>query len=224
MTTASAIPANAPESAKYQNGAEWLRALGDVPLERVIMDPPPGTATEQHLIHFVDGDDKRLCELIDGTLVEKPVGTKESIIAGLLITALNNHIRPRKLGLLTVEAGPFRVRPRRVRLPDIAFISTRDMPGGKLPDEAISSLIPSLAIEVISKGNTKAEMRQKVQEYFAAGTSLVWLIYPKTKTVDVYETDSDAPARVLNEQDALDGGSVLPGFSFPINSLFEGID
>src|SRR6266540_793146 len=84
---------------KYENAAQWLNELGDVPLERIVMNPWMGFATEQDLLKLVERD-KRLCELIDGTLVEKPVGSKESWIASLLITALTNFVLPRKLGMV----------------------------------------------------------------------------------------------------------------------------
>jgi Uma2 family endonuclease len=219
MTTTPANPSRVVPSAKYANGAEWLHALGDIPLERVVMDPPPGTATEPDLLTLVDRD-KRICEFVDGTLVEKPAGSKESYIAGVLITALNTFVIPRKLGVVTGEAGPFRLRANRIRLPDVAFISIRDLPGGKLPDEPILALSPALAVEVLSESNTKAEMRQKTSEYFEAGSRLVWLIYPKTRSVAVYESPSDEPARLLRDDDMLDGGSVLPGFTLPIADLF----
>jgi hypothetical protein len=57
----------------FDNAAEWLQSLGNVPLERILFNPLPGTATEADLLALVERD-KRLCELIDGTLVEKPVG------------------------------------------------------------------------------------------------------------------------------------------------------
>ncbi|CAA9388406.1 MAG: hypothetical protein AVDCRST_MAG64-1045, partial [uncultured Phycisphaerae bacterium] len=82
MTTAAVPPRFIPPR-RFDNGAEWLAALGGVPLSRIIFDPWPGTATEADLLLFVERD-KRLCELIDGTLVEKPVGYFESLIAGLL--------------------------------------------------------------------------------------------------------------------------------------------
>ena len=84
MSTATdPIQASTPRlavPAKYANAAQWLHELGDVPLERIVMDPWPGTATEQDLLVFVERD-KRFVELIDGTLVEKPVGWLESQIA-----------------------------------------------------------------------------------------------------------------------------------------------
>src|ERR687890_208242 len=93
---------------RFDNGAEWLRALGGVPLERILFDPWPGTATEADLLRYVERD-KRLCELVDGTLVEKPVGYLESFIASVLITHLNQFILPRDLGIVTGEAGLMRL-------------------------------------------------------------------------------------------------------------------
>lgn len=46
------------------------QALGEIPLERIRMIPPPGTATEQDLLLNNENGDG-LCELIDGILVEK---------------------------------------------------------------------------------------------------------------------------------------------------------
>src|SRR5215208_4608538 len=84
----------------FDNGAEWLRALGGVPLQRIIFDPWPGTATEADLLRFVERD-KRLCELIDGTLVEKPVGWIEAIIAMNLGTHLNIYASKHNLGAVS---------------------------------------------------------------------------------------------------------------------------
>jgi Uma2 family endonuclease len=205
---------------KYSNMAEWWRELGEVPLKRIVMDPWIGTATEEDLLRFVERD-KRLVELIDGTLVEKPVGYLESLIAGWLISALNAFVRPRKLGYVSGEAGMIRMISGRVRLPDVAYVSKQDLPGGKLPKEPIPTLTPTIAAEVLSESNTKAEIRQKLKEYFESGTRLASVIDPPTKTIAVYEGFSDEPARVLHESDVLDGGAALPGFSMPVSELFS---
>src|SRR5580698_1867194 len=98
--TALGSPPSLPHSPRiFANAAEWHHALGDVPLERIIIDPPPGTATEADLLRLVERD-KRLCELIDGTLVEKPMGFWEGQIAAQLIIILGNFVNPRRLGLV----------------------------------------------------------------------------------------------------------------------------
>ncbi len=218
MTIATPPSPRLSPVAKFENGAAWWHALGDVPLERIVMDPPPGTATEQDLIIFVERD-KRLCELINGTLVEKPVTFYESFVATRLSTLLSNHAMPRRLGIVLGADAMMRLVPGQVRLPDVSFVSIQRLPGGQVPREPIPSIAPDLAVEVLSPSNTRAEMRQKLAEYFESGTRLVWLIDPPSKTVAVYE-GAVAPARTLSESDTLDGGTVLPGFTLVIAELF----
>src|SRR5215210_5349558 len=71
--------------------ADVLEQLGDVPLRRVLADPPPGTATEQDVIE-VEAREKRLCELVDGVLVEKPMGFYESRVATVLSHFLEDFL------------------------------------------------------------------------------------------------------------------------------------
>jgi Uma2 family endonuclease len=203
----------------FGNMAELWHSLDEVPLERIVMNPLPGTATEDDLLIFVERD-KRLVELIDGTLVEKPVGYIESLIASWLITELNIFVDPRNLGFVSGEAEMIRMVSGRVRLPDVTFVSIDDLPGGKLPIAPIPTLPPTLAVEVLSPTNTRAEIKQKLKEYFESGTKLAWIIDPETRTIAVYDRFSDEPSIKLNENETLDGGSVLPGFSLKISKLF----
>ncbi|HEV2296099.1 MAG TPA: Uma2 family endonuclease [Tepidisphaeraceae bacterium] len=222
MTTVTSTPPSPSPVAKFENAAEWWHALGDVPLERVVMDPPPGTATEQDLLVFVERD-KRLVELIDGTLVEKPVGYEESFIALLLATALNNFVRPRTLGFVAGADATLHMRSGRVRLPDVSFVSIDDVPGRQRPKEPIPLVPPTIAAEVISQTNTSMEMRQKTKEYFESGSKLVWLIYPKTRTIAVFDRPAEETARLLTENDVLDGGDALPGFTLRVAELFPDV-
>src|SRR5207249_2440357 len=92
------------------------------------------------------------------------------------------------------------------------------LPGGELPDEAVPDLAPDLAAEIVSKGNTRKEMERKVGEYFRSGVRLVWLIYPKKRTVEVYTSPRNR--RVVTQEEALDGDEVLPGFSLNLTEFF----
>src|SRR5580658_3076100 len=91
------VPTTSRPPARFANGAEWLAALGNIPLSRVVFDPWPGTATEADLLLLVERD-KRLCELIDGTLVEKPVGSWEGLIAARVVTFLTVFADANNLG------------------------------------------------------------------------------------------------------------------------------
>lgn len=177
----------------FRTAADWWDALGHVPVERIVFDPLPGTATEDDVTRLDDHED-RLCELVDGTLVEKPTGLEESAIALLIGHLLISYVKPRKLGIVSGSDGMMKILSRRVRIPDVAFISWSRLPGGKVPDRPIPEMAPDLAVEVLSDSNTRKEMSNKLREYFTAGVKLVWYVDPKTRTVDVYRSGIRKPS------------------------------
>ena len=200
--------------------ADMLARLG-VPPERIRMRPLPGTATERDLVK-ASREGPGILELVDGTLVEKAVGFESALLAMYLGHLLTQFVSARKLGKVTGPDGLLRLCPGLLRGPDIAFMSWKRLPGGRVPKEAFPSLAPDLAIEVLSPSNTPAEMKRKREEYFRTGVRLVWIVDPKTRTVEVY-----APRRkpvVLTESDTLDGGKVLPGFTLALAELFAELD
>ena len=201
--------------------ADLLRRLGELPADRVRFYPIPGTATVGDVVE-VERREKRLCELVDGVLVEKPAGLPESVLAVELASRLRDFVKPRKLGIVTGEGGMVRLFGDLVRIPDVAFVSWDRLPGRRVPTDPVPQLAPDLAAEILSPSNTPAEMARKRAEYFTAGVRLVWSIDPGRRTVSVY-TGPEAPA-VLTESDTLDGGTVLPGFQLPLRDLFAELD
>ena len=185
----------------------------DVPLDRILFRPTPGTATVADLLAIHDRED-RLCELVDGTLVEKTMGVKESNLAALLIYLLYSFIFPRKLGMVLGADGMIQLRADQVRIPDVAFFRSEQLINGNLPEEAISSVIPDLAVEILSPSNTKNEMDRKLREYFAAGVRLVWYADHRKRLVWVYEAVDQVT--ILDQTGTLDGGTVLPGFTLRV--------
>ena len=202
--------------------AELLERLGDIPPERVRLHPPPGLATEQDVLKAMAAPRKRICELIDGVLVEKAVGFSESLLAGFLFEVLSRLVRAGKLGLVTTADGTVRLWAGRVRIPDVAFFSWDRIPGRRVPREPMPTLAPDLAVEVLSVSNSRREMRLKREDYFRAGVRLVWEVDPRTRTVQVYTSPEESTT--LAESDTLDGGAVLPGFSLPLRELFAELD
>ena len=83
---------------------ELLRNLGGIPANRVRLDPAPGTATVRDLIRLWKSEG-RMCELVDKTLVAKPMAFDESNIAGLILTWLNNYLADHPLGMAVGEQG-----------------------------------------------------------------------------------------------------------------------
>ncbi|HET6249059.1 MAG TPA: Uma2 family endonuclease [Tepidisphaeraceae bacterium] len=205
-------------SARYNNAAEWVHALGDIPLERIICDPWPGTATEADLLRLVERD--CLCELIDGTLVAKPMGLMEAIIAANLIGVLGPFVIDRALGAVSGADSTLRMASTgRIRLPDVCFFSLCRLPKTA---EAVPTLSPDLAVEVLSAGNTASEMERKLREYFASGTQLTWIIDPVSRVVAIYHRPGE-PTRVIPFEGHLDGETVVPGFTMPVSDLFRNV-
>src|SRR4051794_8493633 len=107
---------------------DLMRHLG-VPAKRILLRPTPGTATERDLIRAQSGPHERLCELIDGVLVEKAMGWRESLLAGWIIQQINNYLENNDLGV-TLGADAFqRMATGRVRAPDVSFVSWGRLPG-----------------------------------------------------------------------------------------------
>lgn len=115
-----------------------------------------------------------------------------------------------------------RLFPGLVRIPDVVFVAWDRLPGRRVPRKPIPDLVPNLAVEVLSASNTEREMLRKVGEYFRFGVELVWLIDPQDRTARVYHSPTEV--KVLGEHDALDGGTVLPGFELPLADLFGELD
>lgn len=201
--------------------AAILERLGGIDPARVRVLGGLRPATEDDLIRE-NQRREALYELVDGLLVEKGMGYNESGLALALAVALRLFIRPRKLGLLTGADGMMRLFPGQVRMPDLAFASWDRMPGRRRPTGGIAGFAPDLAIEILSRSNTKAELARKREDYFAAGVRLVWEFDPVQRTVAVYEAPEDP--MILDATMTLDGGEVLPGFVLSLAELFAELD
>jgi Uma2 family endonuclease len=202
--------------------AEWtfadvLAQLGGIPLERIRAVPPAGMATEQDLV-VAEARTGRICELIDGVLVEKAIGYFESALAAVLIGWLGNYMAEHRLGMVLGEAGLIRLSPGQVRVPDVSVILWERFGGRGPPQVAILPLAPDLAVEVLSAGNSPGEMQWKLVDYFKAGVRLVWYVDPRARTLCAYT----APDRfaLIDEQGIVEGGQVLPGLRFALADLF----
>jgi Uma2 family endonuclease len=203
--------------AEPETFGELLERLGGISPHRVRLRPPPGSATEKDVLDILNRT-KRLCELVDGVLVEKVMGYPESTLACQIIKLLGNFLDRHDLGNLAGMDGTMRLMPKLVCIPDVSFVRWEKLPSRQPPAEPIPDLVPDLAVEVLSEGNTRGEMDRKLREYFLAGVSLVWFVDLNARRIQVYDSPEDC--RVLKENDILDGGSVLPGLSLAVREIF----
>lgn len=159
-------------------------------------------------------------ELVRGRLVrEPPVGSEHGIIQVNLPAELRAYVRDRGLGVVMVETGcVLSEEGPTVRGPDVSFISRERIPTEGLP-RGFLRIPPDLAVEIISPSNTAADIQEKIEEYFDAGVRQVWIVYPRTRNVAVHLSRTEV--RVLEEDEELEGGDVIPGFRLRVGELFE---
>ncbi len=196
--------------------AEFHERLGGIPMERILMSPPLGTATETDLLQAIREGPRKLIELIDGVLVEKAVGSPQSLLASIILRMLGHHVDAHRLGVLLGPDGMFRLGERLIRMPDVSFLTWARWRTHR--DALVTGVAPDLAVEVISPSNTKREMARKVRDLFFAGTRLVWMIYPRTQTGEVYTAPDER--RRVPRSGTLTGDPVLPGYRLPLADIF----
>jgi Uma2 family endonuclease len=175
------------------------------------------TADELWEISHRNGD-KRY-ELVKGELIEMvPTGDMHGAVTMDFGADLVIYVRTHDLGLVVGTDTGFALfnDPDTVRAPDIAFIAkARLMPlTGKY-----FTIAPDLAVEVISPSESASEINDKILEYFEAGVKLVWIIYPKSRTIHVYTAADEV--KILKANQLLDGRDVLPGFQITVNDVFK---
>jgi Uma2 family endonuclease len=217
----TSAPPPAPRPRSTETLADLLHRLGDVPADRVRLDPLPGTATFDDLVQVNEERRGPTCEWIDGTLVEKAMGQFESWIGMIVAGELYDFLKTHDIGMIYGEAAVLRILPNIGRAADVAFVAWNSLPGGKPPprSDKVPAVVPDLAVEVLSESNTKREMERKRREYFQAGVKLVWEIDPQTRAANVYTAvDQVTPVPVGG---TLDGGSVLPGFQLSLKAVFD---
>ncbi|MCA1591109.1 MAG: Uma2 family endonuclease [Acidobacteria bacterium] len=159
-------------------------------------------------------------ELVKGELRQmSPAGSEHGAVIFNLSILLGQHIRANNLGQgFGAETG-FKIAsdPDTVRAPDIAFVKRERIPQAGIPKD-FWQIAPDLAVEVVSPGDTFNAVDQKVEDWLTAGTSMVWIVNPKLRSVTVYRSLTDAI--ILSENDELEGQAVVPGFSCKVAEIF----
>jgi Uma2 family endonuclease len=107
--------------------------------------------------------------------------------------------------------------PDTVRAPDLAFVRRERIPPEGMP-QGFWPGAPDLAVEVVSPSDTYTAVEEQVREWLDAGTRLVLVVNPRTRTVTVHASQTQVTR--LTESDLLTGGEVLPGLSCRVAELF----
>ena len=182
------------------------------------MDVVRQQVTADELLHMPD--DGFRYELVRGELRRMtPAGSAHGRVAMNIGTAMNNHVKAHSLGTMYAAETGFRIGtdPDTVRAPDVAFVG-RDRVEAVGEVEGFWPEAPLLAVEVISPGDSYADVEEKVFDWLDAGTKLVIVVNPRQRSATVYKSPTDITA--LAEANVLDGGDVVPGFELPVREIF----
>lgn len=162
-------------------------------------------------------------ELIDGVLREMPSPGAHSSGTGAMVTLLvGPFVLKHRLGSITGADGGYVLRrdPDIVHYPDVGFIRSDRLPGGRLPDGLVP-VPPDLAVEIMSPSDRLIDAERKAQRYLDAGTTLVWIVKPRSQSAVSYRADR-APIEIPPDG-VLDGEDVLPGFTLLLADVFAGL-
>ena len=155
-------------------------------------------------------------EYVKGELILMPAASAEhGIVSARIFLCLGLYVRENQLGEVVTPDTGFQVGER-VLKPDIAFISS-----AQLPDDLSKAfpVPPDFAIEVVSPSDAFRRIIEKAFAYLDAGTRLVWVVEPGSKTVTVCRSETDI--KLLTRNDTLTGEDVVEGFSCQVAQLFE---
>lgn len=174
------------------------------------------TATRIGLQEFLalPGLDERRLELIDGEVYEKPMPTwGHGTIAG----ELYYHLRPwgfpsAEPRAIILETDAFAASSP---LPDLAFYPADPPPAASWMERP-----PQVAAEMLSPGQSRSELRLKVEMYLRFGVTTVWVIDPERRSADLYEGGRRS---TIDEQGEL-RSTVIPDFRLRLGDVLDSLE
>jgi Uma2 family endonuclease len=171
-------------------------------------------------------DDGWSYELVRGRLVRMaPTSWAHGQATQNLLRALDRYVEAQQLGkVVPPETGFDLTGPNdeddTVLGPDIAFVRMERIP--QHGADIFAHLAPDLVVEVASKGQYRPEMHAKARLWLERGARMVWVVWPRRRSVYVWEPGDELILSTKEEDDVLDGGAVVPGFSMPVADIFKG--
>jgi Uma2 family endonuclease len=169
---------------------------------------------------FSKPDDGYRYDLIKGELRRmSPAGGKHGIIIANLTAEIVHHVRQHNLGIVFGAETGFKLEsnPDTVLGPDIAFIRRGRIPAGEY-SEKFWAMPPELVVEVLSPGDSRREIQEKIQTYLDNGVEAVWIIHLKKREIRVHRRNRDV--QIFDETVGLQD-ELLPGFLFPVSRIFD---
>ncbi len=184
---------------------------------RMIATLTEKTVTPEELLAMPEAQN---FELVDGKLVERNMSVLSTWVEVLVTTALQNYVTQNQLGRVLGSSLGYQCfpdDPKRVRRPDVSFLSKPRLEEQSL-DDGFSHTHPDLVVEFVSPNDLYREVEEKVDEYLSAGVSLVWVLNPEQRTVMIFR--GDGTTQRLEADEEISGETLVPGFRTSIASFF----
>ena len=158
------------------------------------------------------------CEYIDGQAVEINVGNiPHARIQAKVARELDEYFDTRPGGYVAVELRCRLTVAGRTRfyLPDVAVVLTAPTS----PEARFLEGAPDLVIGIRFPDDLLSALFRKMNDYFANGTKLAWLILPEERSVLIFTPN--AVTRTALPEEILDGGDLLAGLQIRVDELFS---
>jgi Uma2 family endonuclease len=187
--------------------------------------PGYGVLDTDTYLHLPDQEDWVL-ELYQGRVIRMPgPGIEHGDIQSQLISLLNAFLQPKGMGRVTGTGCYILKLPdgsEAILCPDISYMLPLRKAGAKRR-RSYYEATPDLVIEIASPPNdTHPQVQHKVNVFLWAGVPLVWVVWPNTRTVEIWRpSQPQQPSAILHESDTLDGQEIIPDFTCPVSDMFD---
>jgi Uma2 family endonuclease len=117
----------------------------------------------------------------------------------------------------------FRVAPPgeaiRPLVPDVSYLSYERMRDATVTEIQSPFIAPDIAVEIRSPGDNRRDIEAKVDVLVRAGTGVVIVVNPRTRTV----LAQDGMARRIFSSDETFEHPGVPGFTFALTEMFDAL-
>lgn len=188
-------------------------------VKRVPMAAKPGATIED--LYRVPGK----AEIVNGELIlMSPTGAQPGRAAGKIFASLNAFDEVQGGGYAFGDHVGFivQLQNRRSFSPDAAWYV------GALPENKMKFLegAPAFAVEVRSENDytpsAERAIAEKIRDYFAAGTQVVWDVDLRgEEVVRAHRADRPNEPTIYRRGGMADAEPAVPGWQMPVDKLFE---
>lgn len=192
----------------------------------VSKDSPKRYTTDQFM-RMSETRGGKLIELIEGIVEEKPVPSRtHSALQRLMRRQIEAFIDQHDLGYVFEGNADFILNKERatVRKPNVAFLAKKRI--ATIYGEDAFPIAPDLVVEIWTYhdyNHYPFKARSQISDYMSANVPILWIVAPRQREVYVYHPESQEPIFTLGIGDTLSGEEVLPGFTLPVATIFEGM-